>query len=136
MMWNPNDYSKEQVNHFSGKVIEAGFKVHSRLGPGLLEGAYESCLEYELNKIGLKVDRQKVLPVNYDEYLSVDFGYRPDLIVENCILVELKSTEKVIPLHEAQLLTYLRLSGFRLGLLINFNVLRLNDGIKRFVLDF
>jgi len=135
-MWNPNDYSNEQINHFSGKVIEAGFKIHSRLGPGLLEGAYESCLEYELNKIGLTVERQVILPINYDEYLRVDFGYRPDLIVENCILVELKSTEKIIPLHEAQLLTYLRLSGFKLGLLINFNVLRLNDGIKRLVRNF
>ena len=136
MVWNPNDYSKEQVNHFSGKVVEAGFKVHSRLGPGLLEKAYESCLEYELSKFGLNVERQAILPVNYDEYLRVDFGYRPDLIVENCILVELKSTESITSLHEAQLLTYLRLSGFKLGLLINFNVLRLNAGIKRFVRDF
>ena len=135
-MWNPNGYSKEQINHFSGKVIEAGFKVHSRLGPGLLEGAYESCLEYEISRIGLNVDRQKVLPVTYDEYMCVDFGYRPDLIVESCLLVELKSVEKVTPLHEAQLLTYLRLSGFKLGLLLNFNVLRLHDGIKRFVRDF
>ena len=135
-MWNPNCYSKDQINHFSGEVIDAGFKVHSRLCPGLLEGVYESCLEYELARIGLNVDRQKVLPVTYDEYMCVDFGYRPDLIIESCVLVELKSAEKVTPLHEAQVLTYLKLSGFRLGLLINFNVLRLNDGIKRFVRDF
>lgn len=135
-MWNPNNYTNEQLNHFSGKVVEAGFKVHSRLGPGLLEKAYEACLEYELNKIGLNVERQAILPVNYDEYLYVDFGYRLDLIVEDCILVELKSTEKITTLHEAQLLTYLRLSGFKLGLLFNFNVLRLNDGIKRLVQNF
>jgi GxxExxY protein len=136
MSWNPNNYSKEQINHFSSKVLEAGFKVHSRLGPGLLEGAYESCMEHELGKIGLNVERQIILPVKYDEYLHVDFGYRPDLIVESCIMVELKSVEKISSLHEAQVLTYMKLSGFRLGLLINFNVLRLNDGIKRFVRDF
>jgi len=133
MLWNPDHYSKEQINHFSGKVIEAGLKVHSKLGPGLLEGAYESCLEFELSKAGLNVERQKLLPVTYNEYVAVDFGYRPDLIVEKCLLVELKSAEKITPLHEAQILTYLRLSGFKIALLINFNVLRLKDGIKRFV---
>jgi len=136
MPWNPNKYTKEQINHFSSKVLESGFKVHSRLGPGLLEGAYEACLEYELKRIGLNVDCQPVLPVNYNEYISIDFGYRPDLIVENCIMVELKSVETVNSLHEAQILTYMRLSGFKLGLLINFNVLRLNDGIKRLVCGF
>jgi GxxExxY protein len=134
-MWNANDYSKEQLNHFSGKIIEAGFKVHARLGPGLLEGAYEAFLEYELAKFGLNVESQKTLPVYYEDK-CVDFGYRVDLLVENCILVELKAVEKITSLHEAQLLTYLKLSEFKLGLLINFNVVRFNDGIKRLVQGF
>ena len=128
-------YTREQLNHFSGKIIEAAFKVHSKLGPGLLERAYESCLVYELTRFGLNVDSQAMLPVHYDDN-CVDFGYRVDLVVQNCILIELKSVDKITLLHEAQLLTYLKLSGFKLGLLINFNALRLNDGIKRFVNEF
>jgi len=135
MMWNQDCYSKEQLNHFSGKIIEASFKIHSRLGPDLLEKAYESCLKYELTRFGLNVESPTILPVYYEEN-CVDFGYRVDLLVENCILIELKSVEKITSLHEAQLLTYLKLSKFKLDLLINFNVIRLNDGIKRMVQDF
>jgi len=134
-MSDPTNYTREQYNHFSGKVLEAAFKVHSKLGPGLLERAYESCLVYELTRFGLIVDAQVMLPVHYDDN-CVDFGYRVDLVVQNCILIELKSVDKITLLHEAQLLTYLKLSGFKLGLLINYNVLRLNDGIKRFVNEF
>ena len=134
-MIDQTNYSKEQLNHFSGKILEAAFKVHSKFGPGLLEKAYESCLILELNKFGLNVESQATLPVHYDD-MCIDFGYRVDLVVENCILIELKSVEKILSLHEAQLLTYLKLSEFKLGLLINFNVIRLNDGIKRLVNEF
>jgi len=124
--------SRDQLNHFSGKVLECASKVHSILGPGLLEGAYEACLMHELNKLGVCVKSQAVLPVHYDG-VNIDLGYRVDLIIANSILVELKSVENISDLHEAQLLTYLKLSGFKLGLLVNFNVLRLTDGIRRFV---
>ncbi len=124
--------SKEQLNHFSGKVLECAFKVHSILGPGLLERAYETCLMHELNRSGIFVKSQVVLPLHYDG-VEIDLGYRVDLIIQDSILVELKSVEKISAQHEAQLLTYLRLSQYRLGLLINFNVLRLKDGIKRLV---
>ena len=135
MMDNRPDYSREQLNHFSSKILGAAFKVHSKLGPGLLEKTYEACLLHELTKMGLNVSPQIELPVVYDG-VHIDLGYRVDLIVEGSILVELKSVERVKPVHEAQILTYLRVSQFTLGLLINFNVLRLTDGIKRFVSDF
>jgi len=127
--------TREQLNHFSNKVLHGALSVHSKLGPGLLEKTYEVCLIYELNKMGLKTSAQVELPVHYGD-IDIPLGYRVDLIVQDCILVELKSTEKITTLHEAQLLTYLKLSKIRLGLLINFNVLHLKDGIKRLVKNF
>jgi len=122
-----------ELNGLSERVLGAAFAVHSALGPGLLESAYEACLEHELRKAGLSVERQKTLPVRYDGVL-VDAGYRLDLFVENELIVEVKSVKAVAPIHQAQLLTYLKLSGRYLGLLLNFNVLRLkNGGIQRLV---
>ncbi len=105
-------------------------KVHSALGPGLLESAYESCLVHELRKMGLAVLTQITLPLKYDGVL-IDAGYRIDILVDDSVIVELKAVEKILPIHEAQLLSYLKLSNKTLGLLINFNVVHLKDGIKR-----
>ena len=118
------------VNEVSGSVVDAAMKVHTALGPGLLESAYEACLLHELRKRGQKVLSQVALPVVYDG-VKIDVGYRIDLLVENVVIVELKAVEKLLPIHDAQLLSYLKLGGYRLGLLINFNVLHLKDGIKR-----
>jgi GxxExxY protein len=120
------------INQISAQIIDAAMKVHSALGPGLLESAYEGCMLHELRKRGLKVYSQVVLPVVYDT-VTIDVGYRIDLLVEDCVMVELKSIDKLVLIHEAQLLTYLKLSGVKLGLLINFNVLHLKDGLKRLV---
>ena len=119
------------INDISAQILDASIQVHRELGPGLLESAYEACLAYELRKRGLKVLAQVGLPVIYDQ-VKLDVGYRIDLLVEDRIIVELKAVEHVLPLHEAQLITYLKLADKRLGLLINFNVLRLKDGFKRF----
>ena len=118
------------LNSISGDIIDAAMTVHSRLGPGLLESAYEACLEYELKIRGHAVARQVALPVIYDE-IEIAAAYRIDLLVDNHVIVELKTVNKLSDLHEAQLLSYLKLSGKKLGLLINFNVPRLKDGIKR-----
>ena len=120
------------VRDISNKVIGAAMEVHSALGPGLLESAYEGSFCAELTEMNISFDRQKVLPVIYKEK-EIDCGYRIDLLVENELIVELKSCETLLPIHEAQLLTYLKLSGVKVGLLINFNVLRLKNGIKRMV---
>ena len=114
----------------TSQIIAAAIEVHRRLGPGLLESAYEACLAYELRKRGIKVLTQVGLPVIYDE-VALDVGYRIDLLIEDTVIIELKAVEKVIPLHEAQLISYLKLSGKRVGLLLNFNVTRLKDGITR-----
>jgi GxxExxY protein len=114
-------------------VVKAAYAVHHGLGPGLLEGVYEVCLVHELGKRGLKVERQVVLAITYDN-VRIDAGLRLDLVVENSLVVELKAVEVLLPVHLAQVLTYLKLSGFRLGLLINFNVRVIKDGIKRVVL--
>jgi GxxExxY protein len=114
-------------------VLDCAFKVHSALGPGLLESAYEECLFYELKKAGLSVEKQKALPLVYEE-IKLDVGYRIDLLVENCIIVELKAVEALNEVHLAQILTYLKLSKCKLGLLVNFNVKHLKDGIKRVIL--
>ena len=116
----------------SGEVVDAAIKVHSALGPGLLESAYHACLAYELRQRGLKVFTQVELPVTYRE-IKIDLGYRLDLLVEQRLVVELKTVTKVLRVHEAQLLSYLKLGGFRAGLLINFHTARLKDGIKRMV---
>jgi GxxExxY protein len=119
-------------NELSEIIIGSAIKVHKALGPGLLESAYEECLNYELKKSGLKVDKQKALPLVYEE-IKLDCGYRIDLIVENKVIIEVKSVEALNDIFLAQVLTYLKLSNCKLGLLINFNVLRLKDGIKRVV---
>jgi len=121
-----------ELNEISGQIVDAAMKVHTALGPGLLENAYEACLEHELGKRGLRVKRQVLLPVVYDG-VQIDLGYRLDLLVEDTVIVELKAADRIAPIHEAQLLSYLRLSGKKLGLLINFNVLHLKDGIRRMV---
>lgn len=113
-------------------VLDAAFRVHTTLGPGLLESIYETTTAYEIRKSGLTVATQVELPILYDGQ-KLASGLRLDMLVENCVIVELKSVETMNPVYEAQIMTYLRLSGVRLGFLINFNVKRLKDGIKRFV---
>jgi GxxExxY protein len=117
----------------TGQVIGLAIEVHRQLGPGLLESAYEECLAYELCASGLQFGRQVDVPVVYKSS-RLDCGYRMDLVVENALILELKTVEKIIPLHEAQLLTYLRLSGIRHGLIMNFNTAVLKDGLRRIVL--
>jgi GxxExxY protein len=121
-----------KINDISGQVVDAAMKVHTALGPGLLESAYEACLVYELRKRGVKVLSQVALPVVYDD-VAIDVGYRLDLLVADLVIVELKAVDRLMPIHEAQLLSYLKLGGYKLGLLINFHVLHLKDGIKRMV---
>ena len=121
-----------RINRLTGAVITTAMKVHSRLGPGLLESAYEACLTHELRKQGLSVAQQVGLPVIYDGE-CIDLGYRIDLIVEDLVIIEIKSVEAINPVHQAQLLSYIRLSGRNVGLLINFHVAHLRDGIKRMV---
>jgi GxxExxY protein len=113
-------------------VIGAAIKVHTVVGPGLLEGAYETCLIYELGKQDLPVRRQVSIPIRYED-LTVDNGYRLDLLVDDRVVVELKATETILPVHRAQLLSYLRLGGFKLGYLLNFHVPHMRDGIVRIV---
>jgi len=115
------------------KILDSSFQVHTVLGPGLLESAYEECLFYELKQIGLKVEKQKALPLVYKD-VKLEAGYRIDLIVENCIIIEIKAVDQLSDIHLAQILTYLKLSNCKLGLLVNFNVRHLKDGIKRVVL--
>lgn len=121
-----------QINDITSTIIGCAIEVHKTLGPGLLEGAYEECLYYELLEAGLKVEKQKALPLVYKE-VKLDAGYRLDLFVENKVIVELKAVETLNEVHQAQVITYLKVSGCKVGLLINFNVLRLMDGVKRMV---
>jgi len=123
----------KELNKISYDIIGCAYRVHSRLGPGLLESTYEACLEYELLKMGYKVERQKALPIVYDE-VKLDTGCRIDLLVENEIIVDNKSVDAIAPIHKAQVMTYLKLSEKKLGLLINFNVLDLKKGIKRIIM--
>jgi GxxExxY protein len=120
------------AHEISHAVISAALKVHSALGPGLLESAYEACLAHELRKAGLKVETQVGLPVVYDG-IKLELGYRIDMLVNGLVVVELKSVEEISRVHVAQVLSYMKLSKKQLGLIINFNVLRLKDGIKRLV---
>lgn len=113
-------------------IDDSAYTVHRSLGPGLLESTYQTCLSYELTKRGLNFRNEVLLPVNYDG-LRIDAGYRIDLIVEDLILVENKSVQALAPIHEAQMITYLKLSGLKLGFLFNWNVPRIKDGIRRFV---
>lgn len=126
--------SRRQINRITEEVIAAVIEVHRSLGPGLLESAYEACLAYELRDRGLVIEQQKPLPIIYRD-VAVEVGYRLDLLVENAVVVELKSVERLEPIHQAQLLSYLKLSGYELGLLINFNVRMLKNGIKRLIND-
>jgi len=119
-------------NELSKIVFECGLKVHKALGPGLLESAYEECLYYELVKTGILVEKQKGLPLIYEE-IKLDIGYRTDLIIENKLIVEIKSVEALNDIHLAQVLTYLKLSRCKLGLLINFNSVLFKDGVKRII---
>ena len=114
-------------------VLDSAFKVHTALGPGLLESVYETTLTYEIRKSGLTMANQLPVPILYDGQ-KLEAGFRLDMLVENCVIVELKSVENMNPVYEAQIMTYLRLSEKRLGFLINFNVKHLKDGIKRFVM--
>lgn len=118
------------LNEISGRIIACALKVHSAIGPGVLESVYQTCLLHELQKAGLSVQSQVALPVVYDN-LRLDSGYRLDLLVEDTVIVELKCMEALLPIHKAQLLTYLRLANKPLGLLLNFNVVHLREGIKR-----
>jgi GxxExxY protein len=122
------------INKLSSKVIGAAIEVHKHLGPGLLESAYEECLCHELDLRSTRYERQKPLHVVY-KGKELDCGYRLDIVVDNQLIVELKSVEKIEPIHKAQLLTYLKLSDIRLGLILNFNVTMMKDGIVRIVND-
>ena len=124
--------TKERANALSREVIGAAIEVHKALGPGLLESAYEECLCQELKMRNIPFERQVDLPIEY-QGIKLSAGYRMDIVVENLLVLELKSVEKLLPIHQAQLITYLRLSNIWLGLLINFNVPILKQGIKRLV---
>jgi GxxExxY protein len=132
---NRRDAETQSFNELTERVIGACIEIHRALGPGLLESAYEECLCHELSLAEIKFERQKPLPVHYKN-VKLDCGYRLDLVVEEKVIVELKTVETLMPIHEAQLLTYLKLSGLTLGLLVNFNVPMLKNGIKRIVNNF
>lgn len=124
-----------EYDPLTGKIINCAMKVHSNLGPGLLESAYQECLYYELRKAEFIVEKEKALPLVYED-VKLDCGYRIDLLVDGKVVIEVKSVDALLDIHLAQVLTYLKLSNNRFGLLINFNVLRLKDGIKRVVNGF
>jgi GxxExxY protein len=121
-----------EINQITEKIIGCAIEVHKYLGPGLLESAYEECLAFELQNVGLKVERQKPVPIVYKD-IKLDCGYRIDLLVENIVIIELKSVDVFAPVHEAQVLTYMKFAAKNVGLLINFNVTLLKNGIKRYV---
>ena len=122
----------QDVERVGKAVLDATFKVHTDLGPGLLESVYETCTAFEVKESGLRVVTQVALPVTYRD-IKMDAGLRLDMLVEDCLIVEFKSVETMNPVYDAQLITYLKLTGIRLGFLINFNVVHLKDGIKRIV---
>jgi len=122
-----------EINDLTGEIIGCVIEVHKYLGPGLLESTYEDCLVYEIHKKGFNVEKQKPVPVIYKE-IKLECGYRLDLLVENEIIIEIKSVENIAPIHEAQILTYMRLARVNWGLLFNFNVTMLKNGIRRFTL--
>ena len=122
-----------ETERVAAQIVDSAFRVHSTLGPGLLESVYETCLVHELTARGFKVDRQVAVPITYGD-LRLDAGLRLDLLVDDQVVVELKAVEKLLPVFDAQILTYLKLSQHRLGLLINFNVTLIKDGIKRLIL--
>jgi GxxExxY protein len=120
------------VEPIAREIVDTAIRVHNRLGPGMLEGAYEACVEYELGKRSLRVRKQVPMPLHYDD-LTLDIGYRLDLLVEDAVVVELKSVQQLLPIHTAQLLSYLRADDYRLGFLLNFNTVHMRDGKKRVV---
>jgi GxxExxY protein len=120
------------IEEIAKKIVNAAIKVHTLLGPGLLESAYQKCMEYELKKDGFKVECEVILPIAYEK-IKIDAGYRIDMLVEGSVIVENKTVEKLMPIHEAQLLTYLKMKNCKLGFLLNWNVPRMKDGIKRMV---
>ena len=128
-------HDREHENHVSRIVVDHAMHVHTALGPGLLESAYEACLAWELQQSGLWVRTQVPLPLVY-QGVRLDIGYRIDMLVERCLIIELKAVDAIAPVHEAQLLSHMKLSGIHLGLLINFNVAHLKEGIRRLVNDF
>ncbi len=128
-----NPQTIDYTTRLTRTIIAAAIEVHRALGPGLLEGTYETCLIFELKQAGLKVEWQKVVPVEYKD-VKLDCGYRLDLLIEESVVIEVKSVETLAKIHEAQLLTYLKLSKYRIGLLINFNVKILKQGIRRIII--
>ena len=124
--------NQEKRDPLTEKVIGCAIEVHRSLGPGLLESAYQRCMLFELRKQGLAVETEVPMPVNYKGEI-MDCGYRIDMLVEKSLIVELKAVEALLPIHEAQILSYMKLSGIRIGLLVNFHQSRLVDGLKRFV---
>ncbi len=127
-------WQKDEINELTSNIIGAAINIHRELGPGLLESVYEECLAYELTACGIGFERQKPIPVIYKS-VQMDCGFRLDLMVCNLVVVEVKAVDRLLPIHEAQLLTYLKLTQCEYGLLMNFNVIRLKDGIKRMVLS-
>jgi GxxExxY protein len=121
-----------EIEEIASKIVAAAIKVHSALGPGLLESAYQKCMAYELARDGSKVDCEVILPIKYED-IDIDAGYRIDMIVSDAVIIENKTVEKLLPIHEAQLLTYLKMKKCKLGFLLNWNVPRMKDGIKRMV---
>lgn len=134
-VWNENQKLKRirfmEINQLTEKIIGCAIEVHKRLGPGLLESAYEECLSYELKSVGLAIERQVPIPVVYKD-IKLECGYRIDILVEKAVIIELKAIETLAPVHEAQILTYMKFANKTMGLLINFNVTLLKNGIKRY----
>lgn len=122
-----------EINQITEKIIGCAIEVHKQLGPGLLESAYEECLFYELKNTGLKVKKQLALPLVYKE-IKLDAGYRIDLLIENKVIVEIKSVDALAEIHKAQLMTYMKLANIKVGLLMNFNVTKLKEGIIRWII--
>ena len=120
------------IEEIATKIVTAAIKVHSVLGPGLLESSYQKCMEYELKAGGLRVECEAALPIIYGN-VRIEAGYRIDMIVENAVIIENKTVEKIMPIHEAQLLTYLKMTDCKIGFILNWNVTRMKDGIKRMV---
>ena len=124
-----------EINNITEKIIGCAIKVHKNLGSGFLESVYQSALAYEMNKAGLNFEKEKNLPVYYEE-ITLDVGFRCDFLVENCVIVECKSVKELQKIDEAQLLNYLKITKLKLGLLMNFNKIKLTDGLKRMVNNF
>lgn len=127
------EFDTEKLNILSGKIVDCALHVHKRLGPGLLESAYQHGLAYLFTKNEIHFEKEKTIPIVIDDY-PIDAGYRADFIIAGKIILEIKSVDKLIPLHTAQILTYMKLGGFKLGLILNFNEKLIKDGIRRYVL--